>query len=106
MKFDIGGRQTGKTSRMLQWMLSQPEDESRVIIVHSEHEAQRLRQILKNSGIEVDAWKIVRADQARNLMGRDVVLGIDNLDLILGSLFGRSVSRISATGELDDGTHI
>lgn len=101
MKFDIGDRRSGKTTRMIQWLLNAPEGERRVIVTHSESEAHRIRKLIKGMDIEVEQGQVISAG-SQDLRGRNpnVVLGIDNLELVLGGLIGHRVSRVTATGEL------
>ena len=103
MKVITAGRRGGKTTAMLEWMRAAPEGEHRVCVAHSRDYAMRL--LRENPDLE--SWQFVAphdiTPQAwsgvlRGRVGR-IVLGIDNLDLILGPLLGQEVGAISVTVE-------
>ena len=104
--FQIGGRQTGKTTAMLDWMQDAPEGDHRVLVCHTGQEAMRLLRESRERGLDLESWQFVGYDELKPgtwsgvLHGRGgrVVLGVDNLDLILGRLLGWPVERVTATG--------
>lgn len=109
MKFDIGGRQVGKTKRMLDWAEAAPEGEHRVIVSATEHQAMDLLRRSRKEERKLESWQFVGVQELKGnqifsgvIMGRggQIVLGIDNLDLIVGNWFQFRVGRVSAT----DGT--
>lgn len=106
MKVITGDRQTGKTTAMLEWMRSAPRGEHRVCVAHSRHEAMRL--LRENPDLE--SWQFVSLDDVRDrtafggvLRGRggQVVLGIDNVDLIIQRVLAWPVGAVSITTESD-----
>lgn len=103
MCFDIGGRQSGKTTRLIDWMLAAPEGERRVLVSHSRDEARRLEREYRAeypSGA-LQSWQFVTAGDLERLHGHGrVVLAIDNLDLVLPQLVRLPVGYVSATGQL------
>lgn len=87
MRVEIGGRQTGKTTRMIEWLR---HNKHGILIVHNEREAQRLRDLYDPGGTMEMANRIVAADvrpNHRRSFYRPQV-AIDNVDLILRGLFG------------------
>ena len=109
IEFVAGGRQTGKTKRLLEWMKAAPEGERRVIICHSRARAVDLRRECQNKGIPVEEWQFCGPDEPRDRKGAwndrmrrglgRVVFGVDDLDLILGGLIGGPVGIAAWTGE-------
>lgn len=102
MKFDIGGRRSGKTTRMIQWLLNGPAGENRILVTHSPSEAARIREILKEMGIERNDIEVIDfASTVDRLRGKSAVVGIDNLEMLLANFLGANrVTRVAATGEL------
>lgn len=100
MKFDIGDRRSGKTTRMIQWLLNGREGERRLLVVHSAQEVERLQRMLKDMGIERDNIEIINVNDLRNLRGKSVIVGVDNLELILSQLIPAPITRVTASGEL------
>ncbi len=104
---DIDGRQGGKTTRMLQWLREAPEGEHRVLVCHTEEDAMR---VYRDNRDEFESWQFVGPNDLRDpgawsgvLMGRGgrIVLGLDNLDLLLRQWVRWPVGRFSATATLD-----
>lgn len=100
----IEPRQGGKTTRMLQWMREAPQDEHRVIVCATQREAMRL--LRENPDLE--SWQFVSLDEVKDrdsgawsgvLYGRGgrIVLGLDNLDLMLSDLIKWPVDAVSLT---------
>jgi hypothetical protein len=99
MRFLIAGRQEGKTTKILGWFLETPE---RKLIVHSEQEAKRLRELVPEDRerdiVAIWAWREAR-------LGRQVrqyEVAVDNLDLVLQGLLHHDVSLVAATGNLEE----
>ena len=103
MEIIVLPRQGGKTTKMLEWIRGAPEGEHRVIVCPTGQEAMRL--LRENPDLE--SWRFVSMDEVRPggggwsgvLYGRGgrMVLGIDNLDLMLSRLFGWEVGAFSAS---------
>lgn len=82
-------RHAGKTTQMLQWLRDTPDG---VMVCATEHEAMRLRE----ENPDLEGRRFVSATDARNLAGRrPVVLGVDNIDLVLAALLGHRVGAFS-----------
>lgn len=92
----------GKTSRLLEWMQSGPENEWRVGVFHSLQEAHNQMRAAYERGEIPDTyetWQFIALDDVLysdgsllsgvHLRGGRIVFGIDNLDLMLSRLFGR-----------------
>ena len=91
-----GNRGSGKTTKALDWLRQDP---LRRLIVHSAQEAQRLRRLGSASGVPPELSTRISALQDTVVLGRDVVLGIDNLDLVLPTLlYSRPVEFVTVTG--------
>lgn len=106
IKLELSGRQAGKTYNMVEWASKDP---NRVIIVADEQQRKFLldqygsedehgKPTKKDWGIKAD--QVMVAHNARKrLLGmhaRHPEIGIDNLDLVLWSLFG-DVQQATAT---------
>lgn len=105
MKVIIGGRQSGKTARLLAWMHEAPEGEHRVCVTFSDMEAMRL--LRENPDLE--SWQFVGTGEVRAgawsgvLRGRGghIVLGYDNADLALQQMVPFELGVITVTGAPD-----
>lgn len=83
--FDIGGRQTGKSARMI---------ERTYLLLDQDSPVERGQFI---SFGELAGW----GGSGRIACRRErVVIGIDNLDRVLDGLLGFAVARVNATGDL------
>lgn len=101
-------RGEGKTKLLLEWLKDAPEGEHRVLVSHTPEEAMRVYRSTRLDG-EVspfESWQFVGVQEIRPgawagvLYGRGgrVVLGIDNIDLVLEKLIGWPVGIVTATG--------
>lgn len=109
MRVTVLPRQGGKTTRMLQWAREAPKGEHRIIVSPTMEESMRL--LRENPDLE--SWQFVSirevADNDRRawsgvLMGRGghIVLGLDNLDLIIKYFIHTwPIHRVTITGETD-----
>ena len=94
-------RQGGKTTRMLEWMRSAPAGEHRVCVSVTRMEAMRLRR----DNPDLESWQFVSLDEVDRrawggvLSGRGgwIVLGLDNLDMMLSQLLGWPVGKVTWT---------
>lgn len=107
MEFILRPRQGGKTTDMLAWLRAAPEGEHRIIVSQSPKEAMRL--LRENPDLE--SWQFVGFEELSSptiwagvLYGRGghIVLGIDNIDLILAELIKWRVARVTATLEIGE----
>lgn len=106
MQIHVGGRQQGKTTKMLEWMRAAPEGEVRVLV---SLDRERSMQLLRENP-DLHSWQFVsvgemaRGRPNRMMAQRDlVVLGIDDLDVFIASQFTYPVARVSLTGEYVEG---
>lgn len=89
-----GGRRSGKTMRMLFWMQDNPGS---VMVVYSEDERSRI--LSENPWLE--SRRLLTPDSAQRLRGLDHPrIGIDNLDMILSSMFGPRIEKATMTDEV------
>lgn len=112
MIFDIDGRASGKTYRLLEWLINLPSEERAraVIISPSTQDAMRLFELTKamiaeqpGSGIRVPATQFRTVNSWEPLTGRTrPIIAVDNLDLMLRQLLRAGpdavVARVTATG--------
>lgn len=97
IEFDVGGRQIGKTTRILQWMVEK-DDPRTICICHSQKEVMRLRNLVGDKGLPLLPEQFKSVTGMRYLKDTAADLAIDNLDMMLYYLFGVNVERITATG--------
>lgn len=103
LEIDVSERQSGRTSRMIAWLLAAPEGEHRVLVCHSHEEAMRQLRESRVERLGLESWQFVGpppfgAGAWSGVVrgrGERVVLGVDNLDLLLPGMFGCSVGRVS-----------
>lgn len=94
----------GKTMRMLEWMAAQPPTQNRVCVTITAHEANRLRNLAREQGLNIEGWRFVSAGEVKRgtLHGTSfmpTVLGVDNAELVLSALLGYEVGTLSVTPE-------
>ena len=90
----IGGRQTGKTYKLVEWYREQPGE--RVIIVSSKETADWLHQ-----EFNVPSGDILNLfDAGVRLRGRHREIGVDNIEHILMEYFGQIPSVVTFTGNV------
>lgn len=100
----------GKTPALLNWLQSAPEGEWRVGVFQSLDEAHRQMRLAYEDGAipsKYETWQflsiydITRGSDALlsdvRLRGGSIVLGIDNVDLILEQLIGWQIGMVTAT---------
>lgn len=96
MRLVVGGRASGKTFKMVNWLKASP---NHILVVHSEQEAHRIREdYYLNLG---ECNRIISVHSALNgkLRGsrRETVIAIDNLDLMLPFIMGASIGPVTLT---------
>src|SRR5690348_9572521 len=100
MRLLIRGRQSGKTTRLLDW-LENSGPERRVLVCHSWDEVRRLERLIANEGRQrIDPEQITSVDMVlsgRSMMPRGTVFAVDNLDLILGNQFTAPIAIATGT---------
>ena len=103
MKVVLSGRRSGKTTKMIEWLASNPNN-MLLVATHKER-----RRILKTFGGRGDGFRvpflekrIITCDETNKLIGRaDLAIGIDNADIILEFLLklNHPINIISLTIE-------
>jgi hypothetical protein len=98
MKVEILPRQMGKTTRMLEWMRSAPPGETRICVCVTGEEAMRLLR----ENPDLNSWQFMGFGEAREGAairgrGRNLVYGLDNLDMMLSYWFDWPVGMITLT---------
>lgn len=101
MEFIVRPRRSGKTTDILMWMNGHKD---RVMVVHSVQEKRRLLEWIDDRKLEISEAQLITLDQVSrgSLRGRNVRVGVDNLDFMLNALFGAEVDIVAATGDLAD----
>lgn len=95
------GRQAGKTYEAVQWVLEGEQTDSypgwtRVILAHNIHEADRIREDYP----ALDYRQVFGIEEMRNARfgPKPVEIAVDNADMVLQRLLGRSVALATTTG--------
>lgn len=101
----IGGRQSGKTSRMMDWLLEGTATQGiwdRVLICATAEDRDRIVQLLRAKGAPDAAKRAVRMAGAPRVGGRTVAkVGVDDAERVLSALlapYGGSIDAITLTG--------
>lgn len=89
-----GQRQTGRTTELVKWALSEDTGKPRYIVCHSRREAHRLfREDFDRA--ELEGRSPIRMPltlhEFRNYQGFPALFAIDNLDLMLSNILGPNV---------------
>lgn len=79
MRVDYSPRQSGKTTRAVEWVRADPQ---RVLITFSQREMQRLRETYEDIAGRIFDWDTYRRLHL-NVQAKIEEVGIDNADLIL-----------------------
>lgn len=115
MEFHVTGRQVGKTHQLLQWMRKAPPGEVRIYVGHNVQAAMDVyRSTFTETNeygdkvSEFESWQFVGIQEAMKPGGWSavrrfnpevrLVLGIDNLDLVLRQMLYEPIGRVTATG--------
>lgn len=106
---EFGGRRSGRTTRLINWLLEGRDNgEQRVIMVHAENEASRIKELIwkqdKNSNkTPIEDWQVT-SYRSTGLVGKRVAqVAIDNLELFLPPV--GPITLITATLAEDYRTH-
>lgn len=111
MEFIILPRQAGKTHRLIEWMLAAPEGEARIYVTHDQHDAMRMLREQREKGNvpPLETWQFMsfREIQGAGVLSavlkfrtQNIVIGVDNVDLILQMMVDFPIRRVTATGVL------
>lgn len=98
MRIEVLPRQMGKTTRMLEWMREAPPGETRICVTATREEAMRLLRENK----DLNTWQFISLQEAREGFAnrgrsRNLVYGLDNLDMMLKDMFDWPVGMITLT---------
>lgn len=102
IQLKLGGRRTGRTTEMLDWLIEGEPDEKRAIVTFSLMDAERLYKLARKQCPSVEPWQFTsfRADK-KKFAGRKVSeVGIDNLEFFLDFLTGINAPVTKVTGTL------
>lgn len=80
MRCIVASRRFGKTARVIQWLLANPEA---VVVVST----MAVAEIYLQSGIEKN--RILSASNVQRLRGSNVPIAVDDADMVLSVIFGR-----------------
>lgn len=109
----VGGRQSGKTMRLLEWVaagekIARYPGWSRVLVVDSIDEVSRLRSIIRadreNPLFEDDPHRVYSFREWQSAVGVDpsVEVALDNAEFVLARVIGPGrLSAASMTGEVE-----
>ncbi|SRR6266498_750352 len=96
MEIYQAGRQTGKTDHLISWLKFKS---NRVLVVHSAKERARIiKEYPDIDPVKIFTIESVLSGRMRGVVG-NVVIGVDNLDLILPQILGGSVGPVTMTDE-------
>lgn len=108
MRVIVGGRQSGKTKAMLDWMEQAPEDEVRVCVSHTLQASMDLLRRARQEDRKLESWQFISLEEVKGyspipvLIGRvKPVLGYDDLDLQIQGYY--PIGLVTLTGEVDEG---
>jgi len=101
----FGNRRSGRTTRLITWLCDGEPDNKRVILVHSESEASRLRKIAIKLQPTIEDWQITSRSSDNTLRGRKFSeVAIDNLEVQLPNV-GAPITMVMATRYQDPSPH-
>lgn len=113
MEFIIGGRQQGKTTKLLEWMREAPPGTARVMICNSDEVAQKMWEyqergpnLLKREQFQsLEEFKLRK--HATRLNGMDIELAVDDVAHILCQALGtwHPIERVAGFGTVDPIEH-
>ena len=92
--FHLGYRQTGRTTELIEWLITGSHlGEKRMLLVHSQAEAERVYKLARKWWDErdincpIESWQVSPVD--RKPIGKNIdEVAIDNLELLLYHLTG------------------
>ena len=108
MRIVVGGRQYGKTRKMLEWMTEAPEDTVRVFVSHTSEEAMRVLRLAREMELNLESWQFIGMAELtyynpfpmRAAVVRNFEFGFDNVDLVLQEMVRYwPVTMATMTGE-------
>lgn len=104
IEFQIGGRKTGKTTLLLEWLKKAPKGTSRLYIGATVQMCDLAFKKSEEMGLDIPRESFISYSDISNgkkLHGyKNIELGVDNIDLLLYSFFGDCpIGRVTATGK-------
>ena len=90
-----GGRQTGRTSALVEWALKEEAGTPRYIVCHSAEEAHRVfrEDVDRAEAEERPPIRMpITLDELQSYRGQPAIFAVDNLELILSRLLGPNVA--------------
>jgi hypothetical protein len=96
----VGARRSGKTSRMVEWLLWGNSLETHVLITHNEASAKSILRGIHNLIPSFPEDRVVTYRQVENGALRDrknLVIGLDDIEALFPGLGGGRVGAISIT---------
>lgn len=95
---NLSKRRTGRSTKIIDWLVSGEPFNKRVIVCHSVAEANRMFRQATRICNTVESWQFITLDTLPTLNGRNVEsIGIDNLEFLLSKLFRYPVGYITGT---------
>lgn len=99
-------RGLGKTTKLLKWVRAAPKDQYRALVSQSrEARDQAFRQSQTDGGKKLDSHQFIAAEDLAQMarahfrgVSGEVVLGVDDVDVILQVLLGCGVGAVTMTG--------
>lgn len=117
MEFVILPRQAGKTHGLIEWMLAAPKGEARIYVTHNRHDAMRMLREQRGKGNvpPLESWQFMAFQEIRGpgvlsavvkWRTENIVIGIDNVDMILQMMVDFPIRRVTATGVTAEYEHM
>lgn len=95
-----GGRRSGKTQKMIEWFLADPQN--RIIVAPNQVQARYLQDRIRSSMGKNYPFlgQIITYNDANGLLegSRGFEIGVENLDMLLSQIFRNSVEFATVTG--------
>lgn len=97
MKLDIGGRGSGKSTRILQWMNDAPEGVKRIVVCHDHSAAMGMLRSARSRFREnnhLESWQFIGVEELRSYnpfpWGRfEFEFAVDQMEIAFQNLFSR-----------------
>lgn len=102
----IGGRGSGKTTQLIQWMSEAPEGMVRVVACRDAIQAKWLKERYEAEGQKFDDWQFITHSEAEagtsaiwhRMAGKNVEVAIDNLEVYIGNRIRSNVRIVAMEG--------
>lgn len=100
----------GKTTALLEWMRQAPADEIRLLVATSAAEAQRVYESVLRAGERwafpwqfVGIGEVLGLAKQRGRNAKQIVLGVDNLEMVLAQMLHYPVGFVTMTSDRQTG---